>query len=370
MPTGGAGPSLFEYGGAMMTDSQKWLLLAGAGVCAWLLYLLAPVLTPFLMAALFAYLGDPLVDRLQRLRLSRTMAVVVVFVVMILLSLLVLLLLVPQLEKQVAYLINKTPQMIDWLQHRAIPWLSDFLGIELMTVDMAMIKGLLTEHWRTTGGIVASIVSMVSSSGLALAGVLVSIVLVPVVLFYLLRDWDELLAHIADLIPRRYSVVVAKLARDADEMLGAFLRGQLLVMISLGVIYTFGLWLVGLKLALLVGALAGLVSFVPYLGFIVGIVAATVAMLAQTPELVPLILVWIVFGVGQLLEGMVLTPWLVGDRIGLHPVVVIFAVLAGGQLFGFFGVLLALPVAAVAAVLLRYMHMRYTGSTLYDQNNH
>jgi predicted PurR-regulated permease PerM len=174
------------------------------------------------------------------------------------------------------------------------------------------------------------------------------------------------MSRVRELLPRRSEAVIVKLAQQSDEVLGAFLRGQLLVMLALAFIYSAGLMMMGLDLALLIGMLAGLVSFVPYLGFIVGILAACVAALFQFQELLPLLYVAIVFGVGQMLEGMVLTPLLVGDRIGLHPVAVIFSVLAGGQLFGFVGVLLALPVAAVIAVLLRYLHTQYKSSALYE----
>jgi predicted PurR-regulated permease PerM len=192
-----------------------------------------------------------------------------------------------------------------------------------------------------------------------------NVLLVPVVTFYLLRDWRGLTTRLLELVPRRVEPEVARLARAADDMLGAFMRGQLAVMVALGTIYSVGLWFVGLDLAFLIGMLAGLLSFVPYLGFAVGIVAAGVAAIMQFHEWLPLVYVLLVFGVGQILEGTVLTPWLLGDRIGLHPVAVIFAVLAGGQLFGFVGVLLALPAAAVIMVLLRYAHERYLQSSLY-----
>ncbi len=171
-----------------------------------------------------------------------------------------------------------------------------------------------------------------------------------------------------DLLPRDIQPVVSQLARDSDEMLGAFLRGQFLVMLALGVIYSIGLWLIGLKFALLIGLIAGLVSFVPYLGLIVGIGIAGLAILFQTGDAFQLFWVLLVFGSAQMVEGMLLTPLLVGERIGLHPVAVIFAVLAGGQLFGFFGVLLALPVAAVLAVILRHLHDSYKQSRIYRIN--
>ena len=207
--------------------------------------------------------------------------------------------------------------------------------------------------------------STVSGSGLAILGWLANLFLIPVLTFYLLRDWDHLVAGIQRLLPRRSEAVWVRLARESDEVLGAFLRGQMLVMFLLGVIYTTGLWVVGLDFALLIGMVAGLVSFVPYLGLIVGIVIAGIGSVLQSQGIADLPWVILVFVVGQLLEGTVLTPRLVGERVGLHPVAVIFAVMAGGQLYGFFGILLALPVAAVAMVMLRYVLQRYRASGLY-----
>jgi len=348
-----------------MTDSNKWLLLAGAVLMGWLLYLLAPVLTPFLIAALLAYVGDPLADRLEALRLSRTVSVVIVFVGLTLLGLLLLVILVPLLERQLVVLGGKLPGLIDWVQQSALPWLREHLGLQGLALDLGTLKASVREHWQAAGGAAATLLSSVSRSGLVLAGWLANLLLIPVVAFYLLRDWDILVARVRELLPRTIEPVVADLSRQSDEVLGAFLRGQLLVMLGLAVIYAAGLWIVGLDLALLIGLGAGMVSFVPYLGFIVGIIAAGVAALMQFHDAIHLLYVALVFGVGQLVEGTVLTPLLVGDRIGLHPVAVIFAVLAGGQLFGFFGVLLALPAAAVIMVLVRYVHRRYKHSRLY-----
>ena len=182
-----------------------------------------------------------------------------------------------------------------------------------------------------------------------------------------MRDWDVLVAKVHDLLPRRVADTASKLAGEVDTVLSAFVRGQFYVMLALGCIYSIGLWITGLDLALLIGMLAGLVSFVPYLGSIVGIVMACIAAMVQFHELISLVPVVIVFMVGQALEGMVLTPMLVGDKIGLHPVAVMFAVMAGGQLFGFLGILLALPVASVIMVLLRHVHDLYRYSDFYSQ---
>ncbi|MEJ2344323.1 MAG: AI-2E family transporter [Gammaproteobacteria bacterium] len=351
-----------------MTDSQKWLAFAAAVGGGYLVYLLAPVFTPFLVSALIAYLGDPLVDRLETWKLRRTWAVIVVFCGLFLALTLVALLLIPLIERQVAYLIARLPDYLGWIEHTVLPWLREHLGISAAALDFNTLEQALRSHWQQAGGIAAQLLRSVSASGLAVIAWLANLVLIPVVSFYLLRDWDHMVERVRGLIPRRSEPTVTRLARESDEVLGAFLRGQFLVMVALGIIYSVGLWIVGLNLALLIGMLAGLVSFVPYLGFILGVLSAGIAVLVQTHEVIQLLPVLAVFAVGQLLEGTVLTPTLVGDRIGLHPVAVIFAVLAGGQLFGFFGVLLALPVAAVVAVLLRHAHQRYVGSNLYEQD--
>ncbi len=348
-----------------MSESQRWWLLALTVLFGGLIYLLAPVLTPFLAGALLAYIGDPLVDRLEARGLSRTLSVVVVFLTLTLVGLLLLLVLVPMLERQVGLLIQRLPGYLEWLFHTGLPGLLSWAGLERDLIDLGAIKSMLSGWLPSAGKGVAGVLGTLSRSGMTLIGWIANLLLIPVVTFYLLRDWDLMVARIRELLPRRWEPDAVRLASASDEVLGAFFRGQLLVMLVLALVYGIGLTLVGLELGLLIGLIAGLVSFVPYLGFIVGIVAATIAALLQFKGIDPLIWVALVFGVGQLLEGMVLQPLLLGERIGLHPVAVLFAVLAGGQLFGFFGVLLALPVAAVVAVVLRYLHERYLESGLY-----
>jgi len=220
---------------------------------------------------------------------------------------------------------------------------------------------------REAGGVVKNIFGYVGKSSGVLFGVLANLFLIPVVTFYMLRDWDKFIEGIHSLLPRQIEPEVSRLASESNQMLSAFLRGQVLVMVSLATIYSVGLWLVGVKFALLIGLIAGIVSFVPYMGLIVGIAIAGIAVLLQfDAPVLPLALVAAVFGVGQVIEGALLTPLLVGDRIGMHPVAVMFSVLAGGQLFGFFGILVALPVAAVLAVIVRDIHKRYMRSHLYD----
>jgi predicted PurR-regulated permease PerM len=345
-----------------MTESQKWwglaLLLSLAGLC----YMLAPVLTPFLIALLLAYLGNPLITVLARRGMPRTLAVVLVFVLLFIVVISLPLLLLPVVEMQLKMLATRWPDYIDWLQQVVLPRLQTLVG---STVDVSVLKQAFSQHWQLLGGGLAEVVASVSRSGLVLLAWLANLVLIPVVTFYLLRDWQQLLAAIEGLLPRASSVVIGRLARQCDEVLATFLRGQLLVMLALGVIYSLGLWFAGIELALLIGLLAGMVSFVPYLGMIVGLLMAGIASYVQFHDLAHLFPVLAVFGVGQLLESFVLTPWLVGERIGLHPVTVIFAVMAGGQLFGLFGVLLALPVAAVLVVVLRYVRQRYLDSDAY-----
>jgi predicted PurR-regulated permease PerM len=331
-----------------------------------LLYWLHPILSPFLVGILLAYLADPLVDRLERAGLSRTWGVVVVFALFTLLLTLLLLVLVPMLAKQLVRLYELAPQMLDWLQHQALPWVQARLGLADGFWKFDKIKAAISEHMGQTTDIVGVILSQATASGLALLGWLANLVLIPVVSFYLLRDWDLMMAKIRSLLPRQREERVVALAGECHEVLGAFVRGQLLVMLALGIIYASGLMLVGLELGLLIGLLAGLAAIVPYMGFIIGIGAAMIAGLFQFGgDPYPLLGIAAVFMVGQALEGMVLTPLLVGDRIGLHPVAVIFAILAGGEMFGFTGVLLALPVAAVIMVLLRHVHDLYKESDIY-----
>lgn len=351
-----------------MVEAQKWwvlMLVVGSGV---LLYLLAPVLTPFLIAGLLSYLGHPFVVRLEQRGVSRTISTLIVFCTMMLLALLLPIVIVPLMERQFGVFVNNWPAYVDWVQRVALPWAQEHIGFGEHALNLDVFKQAFMEHWRQVGGTAIGLVAVVSKSGLALLEWIGNLVLIPVVTFYLLRDWGDLIEHLQALLPRSSERQVTRLVTDCDEVLGTFMRGQLSVMMALSLIYSVGLWMVGLDLAFLIGVLAGVVSFVPYLGLIVGIVVAGIASIVQVHDLSLLLMVAAVFGVGQLLEGFVLTPWLVGERIGLHPVMVIFAVLAGGQLFGFFGILLALPVAAVLVVLMRHAHDQYLESGFYGSD--
>jgi predicted PurR-regulated permease PerM len=349
------------------TLARRWQWLLIAAIAGWLIWLLAPVLTPFVLAALLGWLGDPWVDRLERVGRSRTMAVVLVFTLMILLLVLALVILVPMIERQIVTLIESLPTYRDWIVQRALPWVEQRTGLELVAwLDPDRLTEWVRGHWQQAGGVAATFFGYLSRSGFAVMAWVANLVLLPILTFYFLRDWDKLVERVAALIPRDHIATVNRLALESNDVLGAFLRGQFLVMLALGAIYAIGLSVVGVKLGLLIGIIAGLISFVPYLGTATGIILGVIAALVQSGgdwNLVALVMV--VFVIGQMLEGYVLTPRIVGDRIGLHPVAVIFAIMAGGQLFGFLGMLLALPIAAVANVMLRFAHERYTQSPLY-----
>ena len=348
-----------------MTDAQKWSWLGGLVFVGYLLYLLAPVLTPFLVAALLAYLGDPLADALEARRLSRTVAVSIVFATMLLFGLLALLILLPLLQEQIDSLSRRLPQIFSWIQDRLLPTVTSALGLQVEAMNLEYVQRQLAENWRDVGNMLGLLLGKVTYSGQILLSWFAYLVLVPVVTFYLLRDWDVLMERIKDLPPRRYAATITRLAKECDSVLAEFMRGQLLVMFALACIYAIGLFMIGLESALLIGIMAGLVSFVPYLGTIVGISVAGLIGFMQFQDVFHLLLIAAVFTVGQLIEGMVLSPLLVGERVGLHPVAVLFAIMAGGQLFGFFGVLLALPVAAVIKVLLGFVHQHYITSDFY-----
>jgi predicted PurR-regulated permease PerM len=357
----GIGQGKGVAGGGGLDLRWQWLILLL--VVGTIVYLLSPVLMPFVVAALFAYLADPIVDRLERW-MGRGLAVSLVFLVVTLVLTAIVLLLVPFTERQIDSFLKQLPIWASWLQTRGAPLLERF-GISPDLLDTQKILDALQANWKEAGGFAATVLARVSKSGMAVVGWVLNLVMIPVVAFYLLRDWDVLVARVHTLIPRSVEPVVSRLARESDDVLGAFLRGQLSVMVTLGAFYGVGLWLVGISVGPLIGMIAGLISFVPYLGAITGVVIGVIAALVQYQDWPHVLLVLGVFAVGQTLEGYVLVPRLVGEKIGLHPVAVMFAVLAGGELFGFLGVLLALPVASVVMVVLRYLHERYTTSELY-----
>jgi predicted PurR-regulated permease PerM len=279
---------------------------------------------------------------------------------------LVLLIVIPLLVEQVRLLIHLLPRWIEWFSATALPWLADKFGYDLKGFDAAQFSQVFKDYWREISKATFKIMDFISRGGMALAALLTNLILIPVVTFYLMRDWDPLIRAIHDLLPRDIEAETGRTVAEVDEVLGAFFRGQLMVMLALGLIYSIGLSLIGVELAILIGMGAGLLSIVPYLGSIVGVLVAVGVAIFQFQDVIHPLMVLLVFAVGQSFEGMYLTPKLVGDQIGLHPVTVIFAVLAGGQLFGFLGILLALPVAAALNVLVRHMLQKYRVSELYN----
>jgi len=341
----------------MMSNSYRNSWMIAIALIGWIFWLLAPVLTPFVAAALLAYIGDPLADRLQRLKFPRTIAVVTVFLLTFVGIGLLVLLVLPLMKTQVSAFLSALPEIVTAVEKVWLPRLTDFLGFEA-NEDVGF-GAFISRYSDMAGSWGATVLLSLSRSGGALATAVISLFLIPILTFYLLRDWDSIIRKFGALVPGRQRETVFRLARETDDALGAFLRGQVLVMFALAVIYSIGLSLVGLKFAIAIGVVAGLVSFVPYLGFVFGIGLAGLTVVLEPEPLLRLAGVVATFSIAQMIEGSVLTPKLVGDRIGLHPVIVIFAVAAGGQLFGFFGVLLALPAAAVLSVLVRFAYTRY-----------
>lgn len=342
-------------------------LWIGAGVLAvaLLCYLLGPVLTPFFGALLLAYIANPLVERVCRL-MPRAWATALVFGVLTVAALLALVFAIPALQRQLVSLIEQLPRLLDWIEQAALPWLHRTFDLPPSALSMASARTWLQGHWTQAGSFVAENVGRLLTSGLGLIGVLVNVVAVPVVTFYLLRDWPQIVSRIDGLVPTRWRPPAREFAAEADRVLGGFLHGQLLVMLVQGTFYAIALSVVGLNQALLIGFTAGMVTFVPYLGGVIGVSLALIAGVIQFGDVNHLLAIGGVFAAGQLLESLALTPLLVGDKLGLHPVAVIFAVMAGGQLFGFFGVLLALPVSAVLLVLGRHLLARYRTSSFYE----
>ena len=339
-----------------------WIALALAALT--LLMALAPILSPFLLAAIIAYIFAPLVDRLQRLGLPRLVAVVLVMLLLLGLAVALTLILLPLLQQETRELIARLPDALQALNQRFLPWLRQTFGIHLR-LDPASLTQLLSDHRDSAQAVAGKLLDSLRIGGMALVGIVTNLLLAPVVLFYLLRDWHSLLASIDNAIPRPWHGRISAILGDIDQVLAEFLRGQILVMLALATYYGLGLWAADIPFALPVGILTGLLVFIPYIGYAIGLCLALLVAVLQFAGVGPLIGVVVVYGIGQVLEGVVLTPWLVGKRIGLHPLAVLFALLAFAQLFGFFGVLLALPASAALLVALRQLRLSYLASRFY-----
>ena len=354
------------------TPEQKqtafWLVLWLAFFV--LLYALGPILAPFVAAAILAYALGGAVDwldgrRIGRWTMPRTLAVIAVMTVFLLACLAMVLIVVPVLQKEIPLMQQQIPLFLTKLDVALSPLLQQ-LGIHVQ-LDMSGLKKLATEHMATSGDDVwAAVLSSLRIGGGAVLGWIVTLTLVPVVLFYILLDWHKIVGSIALAIPRRWVVQATGMAQEVDVLLAQYLRGQLLVMLVLALFYSFALSMLGLDVALPVGIISGLLVFIPYIGFGVGLVLGLIAALLQFPGWYGLGGVGAIFMVGQVLEGFFLTPRLVGERIGLNALTVIFALLAFGQLFGFVGVLLALPASAALMVAFRHLRHGYLASSFYN----
>ncbi|MFN3862397.1 MAG: AI-2E family transporter [Roseateles sp.] len=351
----------------MKINKPQRVALAWGGVALvvmLLLWLLAPVLAPFIAALVLAYALAPVVQALVNRRVPRALAVLVVEVLFVLVLLALLLLVLPILSKELPALREQIPALAKRANDALSPWLAQH-GIRLQ-LDPASIKAFVLkyldanfEEW------LAAVLNSARIGGSFLLAFIGNAVLLPVVLFYLLDDWPNLVQRVRALVPPAVRDSVGGFLDECDAMLGQYLRGQLLVMGALAIFYSAGLALAGFELALPIGIFTGLAGFIPYLGFGLGLVLALLAGLLQFASLYGLVAVVVVFGVGQLLESFVLTPRFVGERIGMSPLMVIFALLAFGHLLGFIGVLIALPLSAVAVVAVRRLHSAYLASALF-----
>jgi predicted PurR-regulated permease PerM len=341
---------------------QRWFWLAALAIGVLALYVLREVLAPFVAGAAVAYLLDPLCDRLQRMGLGRTLATSVVTIAFVVIVALLLLLLLPTLYHQVISFIESLPAIVETVRERVQPLIEDLREAAGQTAQIRQAAGDFAG--RAVNWSLQALGALVTG-GLALVNILSLVFITPVVTFYLLRDWDRVLAHIDSLLPREHADTIREQARLVNETLSGFVRGQATVCFLLGAFYAVALSLAGLNFGLVIGLIAGILSFIPFVGTIFGFVASSGIAFAQFDEWHRIATVVAIFIFGQVVEGNVLTPKLVGDRVRLHPVWVIFALLAGGALFGFVGVLLAVPTAAVIGVLTRFAVSRYTASPIY-----
>jgi predicted PurR-regulated permease PerM len=329
-----------------------------------LLVLLKSILLPFVAGMAIAYLLDPVCDRLEAMGVSRTVATTIVTAIFALVVVLLLLLIVPLVIQQVIVFLGTLPDFISRTQDRLLPFYME-LRQQFDLPDVTELGEIARTRIGTALAWLAGLLEGLITQGLAVANLLSLVFITPVVAFYLLRDWDRLVARIDDLLPRDHADVMRELAKQANESLAGFARGQSMVCVLLAAFYAVALVIVGLPFGAIVGLVAGLLTFIPYVGCLTGFVVSMAIAVGQFDNWGSIALVAIIFVVGQVIEGNFLTPKLVGDRVGLHPVWIIFALLAGGALFGFLGLLLAVPVAALIAVLVRFATAQYRASKLY-----
>ena len=350
---------------------RRIFILSGIALILWVLYLLKPVVLPFVAAFLVAYLFSPLVDKIHKIGLPRWLAISIVFIGIGVVLTLAMWYLVPLVWQQLMYARDSIPAGIHWLNYTFLPWVSQTFSVEPMEIDTQQMSTVVMEYIQTnySADSIQAMLLKIAQSGLNFIQIGGTVVLIPIIAFYFLLDWDRMLDNMRRLIPRPYEKSTLHIVGECHSVLGAFVKGQFLVMFLLGTVYAVGLQIIGLEIGLIIGMVAGLASIIPYLGFAVGMIAAVIATLFQFGiDWMQLVLVGVVFMVGQAVEGYVLQPFLLGDKIGLSPVAVVFAVLAGAQLAGFLGMLIALPVAAIIVVLLRHARDCYEKSRIYGQS--
>lgn len=345
---------------------NTWFWLIVGAVLVFLLYELREVLLPFVLGAGVAFLFDPFADRLERWKLPRWAATVIVLIVVNALAVGFLLLIVPLVQAQIGQLIGKVPTYIDVARMRLLPEIQRIVANYSPTGAEDLQKAA-TSYAGDAAKWVASGLGTLLASGVALVNVISILLIAPVVSFYLLRDWDKIVERIDSWLPRRSRGTLRLLFAEMDETLTGFVRGQALVCLFLAVFYSITLSLVGLDFALVIGLFIGVISFMPYVGTISGFIVSVGVALGQFEDRTNVWFVVGIFVVGQMLEGNVIQPLFIGDRVRLHPVWIIFALLAGGSLFGFLGVLLAVPIAAVIGVLVRFAIRRYLASEFYEE---
>ena len=349
---------------------RRIFILSGIVLLLWVLYLLKPVVIPFVVAFFMAYLFSPLVEQFCKVGLPRWLSISLVFIGIGIMLTLAVWYIIPLVWKQLIIARDSIPVGINWINSTFLPWVSATFNIEEMEIDTTHMSSIVMDYVQTnySADSIQAMLLRVAQSGLNFIQIGGTVVLIPIIAFYFLLDWQRMLDSLRRLIPRPYEQSTLAVVQECHSVLGAFVKGQFLVMILLGVVYATGLQLIGLEVGLIIGMIAGLASIIPYLGFAVGIVAAIIATFLQFGiDWMQLVLVLVVFMIGQAVEGYILQPFLLGDKIGLSPVAVVFAVLAGAQLAGFMGMLIALPVAAVIVVLLRHLRDYYEKSNLYGQ---
>lgn len=347
-------------------NQQRYFIIFGVLVCVgFLLYALRSVLLPFAVGMVAAYFLDPSVNKLVRnLKISRNTAAVIVMGLFLLILLPLVIVLGSAAISQVGHFLGNLPQHLSGFGSKLQQWLHQ-LQAYLPMVSLENVEAALQENFGDSFKPMLKLVRGVVSNGFAVVNVLSLLLISPVVAFYMLRDWPDFTGKLLSLVPKKHKQTVVDGAKQINRIIAGYLRGQILVCVALGSFYSLGLWLVGLDLGLVVGFLAGLISFIPYVGSISGFLMAMVLVVTQYGTLAKIAAVIAVFAIGQFLEGNFLTPKLVGENIGLHPVWVMFSLLAGGVLLGLLGMIIAVPVAACIGVFLRYLISYYKKSPIY-----